>query len=106
MTTSNNPNTDDPTEELPEICASRNPADGSPILIKRGERGFWPFTAKFTPEECNCVLGISKAQERAMVVGALRGWNTVGADPANYTRSETAPERFDRDKRLMERGKQ
>ncbi len=72
-------------EGLPEVCASRNPSDGSPIILKRGESGFWPMTAEdVTPEDCNKALGITKSQEEAMLAGSMFGWDVPGADPQYY----------------------
>lgn len=69
---------------LPKVYAARNPADGSPILIKRGKIGFLPLTGNASPEECNEAWGVSKEQAQAMLVGSISGWHVIGADPANY----------------------
>lgn len=70
---------------LPNVCASRNPHDNSPVLLKRGELGCWPMTAtNVTPEECNKAWGVTKAQEEAMLAGSLFGWDVPGADPSYY----------------------
>lgn len=88
MSTSNKTKTTETAAGLPEVCASRNPADDSPVLLKRGEKGFWPMSAtNVTPEECNKAWGITKSQEKAMLVGSMFGWNVPGADPANYIES-------------------
>jgi hypothetical protein len=77
-------------EGLPEVCAARNPHDNSPVLLKRGESGFWPMTAtNVTPEECNKAWGVTKAQVEAMLAGSLFGWHVPGADPQYYNEDGT-----------------
>ena len=75
---------------LPELCMSRLPADGRPILILRGEAGYYEITPRekgerpMTPEQFNKANGITEAQLSAMRVGSLFGWNVPGADPATW----------------------
>ena len=77
-----------PAEGLPEICASRLQATGQPIMIKRGESGYWPQADTFNPELFNEEHGITPAQEEAMVAGSMWGWGAPAADPKLY---ETDP---------------
>jgi hypothetical protein len=67
---------DDIKHQLPEFCAATNPSTGEPILIKRGERGYWPWYGD--PDAFNTKRGISKGQCEAMLVGSMFGWNVPG----------------------------
>jgi len=77
--------------ELPRMCFSTLPSSGAQIWIKRGSSGYVDFIGGGTREEIradvdkfNAKRGITKAQEAAMVSGALHGWDTPAAKPWNY----------------------
>lgn len=78
---------------LPSMCLSIEPSTGNLINIKLGQSGYYPSewnrqgereynrkTADFANEE----LGITKAQEAAMLHGSMFGWHTRSADPKSY----------------------
>ena len=62
------------------------------IIIKRGEKGYYrcefstedkPFNRELADDR-NVKLGVSKAQEAAMLAGSMYGWEVPAADPKNY----------------------
>ena len=69
---------------LPVICGARHPVTKEPIAIKRGDVGFYPWSAMrtdtHTPESFNEAHGITPEQVRAMMAGAMFGWR--GTAPA------------------------
>ena len=72
---------------------TRLPASGEPIIIMRGEAGY--YTVKpvskgerpMTPEQFNRANGITEAQVTAMRVGSMFGWDVPGADPATWEKN-------------------
>ena len=87
-------------ERLPELCYSTLPSDGSLILLKRGENGYFqtewnrndPKKNRRLADHLNQQRGISRVQEEAMCFGGLFGWDKPGADPRTY---EQAPGQAD-----------
>ena len=75
------------------------------IVINKGEPGYTP-TARYgdgvTPREAvdaaNKAMGVTRAQEEAMVAGSMFGWHVPGADPKNYNENgePIRPQRKDR----------
>ena len=41
-------------------------------------------TARESADIANDTMGVTKAQEAAMLAGSLFGWQTAAADPKNY----------------------
>lgn len=78
--------------KLPEMCWSVSGTDGSLICIKRGESGYclskWsscdPDTNRRLADHYNQKHGITRAQEQAMSVGSIFGWDVPGVDPKLY----------------------
>ncbi len=81
------------TFPLPKFCLSVNPSTGDIINIRRGVSGYYPSdwnrpgeraynreTATYANEQ----IGVTKAQEAAMLHGSICGWNTKLADPRSY----------------------
>lgn len=67
----------------PQFAYALLPVDGSVILIKRGETGYWPSPG-MTPEaadEKNEIMGLSFNEREAMQMGSLFGWHVPGAKP-------------------------
>jgi hypothetical protein len=75
---------------LPEMCYSTNPLDEDElIIIKRGEEGYYPVNKLSDAYLCNKdknneLIGVTKAQELAMVSGSMFGWDSPGANPEVY----------------------
>ncbi len=78
---------------LPVQCFSTLPSSGELILLTRGEKGYTPcpeFSVADTQEnrkfaeDNNGKNGITKAQETAMLVGSMFGWQGPAANPQNY----------------------
>lgn len=77
-------------EKLPEMCYTILKSKNEIVLIKRGVSGFFPQreeNAKWELENLDCLnesLGVTKAQEKAMEMGSMFGWDTPSANPDNY----------------------
>lgn len=79
---------------LPELAYAIHMMDGSVIIIKKGESGFYPIdTAKFPqavaePEafvaQQNTAMGVRPSQAQALFMGSLFGWDLPGANPETY----------------------
>ena len=74
---------------LPEHCYSMLSAENKLIKIVKGESGYHGLCqldehGRKTVDAKNQAIGVSKAQEAAMVIGSMFGWDKPGADPKNY----------------------
>ncbi|MEG1061676.1 MAG: hypothetical protein RSE43_09035, partial [Oscillospiraceae bacterium] len=77
---------------LPESCHSTLLSNGELIVIKFGEKGYFPseFSAvdssqnRIFADDRNKKQGVTKAQEAAMLAGSVYGWNCPAANPKNY----------------------
>lgn len=76
---------------LPKQCFSILPSTGEPIILKLGEQGYTPSVVSIegkTNREfvdfVNGKIGVTKAQEAAMLAGSMFGWQTPAADPKSY----------------------
>ena len=72
---------------LPSHCYSNLPSDGTPIMIRYAEKGYYPLLDMpddVTVEKLNDMLGVTPAQKQAMEAGSMFGWNVPGADPVTY----------------------
>ena len=76
-------------DKLPQLCFTLLPGTGQLICVKRGEIGYYPSDWS-TPDaqenrriadEQNRKLGVTPAQEEAMKIGSMCGWDVPGADP-------------------------
>ena len=78
--------------DLPETCFSILPSSGQLIIIRCGERGYYPSEWDTGNREENREIasshnvrrGITDIQEAAMLAGSMFGWQTPAADPRNY----------------------
>ena len=69
--------------ELPRECAIE--VNGKFAIIRRGESGYAPGDAMLIPpDEYNKRIGVTKAQQSAMVAGSMFGWHLPCADPNRY----------------------
>lgn len=80
-------------EALPYSCFSILPSSGELIIIERYKKGYYKAVKsdwlneerkRITADDLNQKIGVTKAQEAAMLVGSMFGWNIPGADPKNY----------------------
>jgi hypothetical protein len=79
-------------EGLPNACLTLMPSDGRLIYIERGQSGYhtsnWdigdPAENRRIADDYNQKLGVTKAQEEAMLGGSMFGWDTSAADPKRY----------------------
>ena len=74
---------------LPEHCYSVLSAENTLIKIVKGESGYYEVcqlgeNGRKTVDAKNSAIGVTKAQEAAMVIGSMFGWDKPGADPKNY----------------------
>lgn len=81
---------------LPDKCFSVLEMTDQMIIIERGKMGYVLagvcVEGKSSREGAdlgNEAVGITKAQEAAMVAGSMFGWNTPAADPKNYDENGT-----------------
>ena len=76
--------------KLPEMCYTVLKSTNELIVVKRGEKGYYPQreeNAPWAPESVDHLnerLGVTKAQEMAMQAGSMFGWDIPGSDPDNY----------------------
>jgi hypothetical protein len=80
---------------LPEICFAKHPSEGTLIVIKDGETGYYPADLDKWPAlpnetidnqvwRLNQKLGVSTAERMAMEIGSMMGWNIPGAIPERH----------------------
>ncbi len=78
---------------LPPFCYSLLPSSGELIRIERGCKGYEkthssstndPAVNRKTADSRNREMGVTRAQEEAMLAGSLFGWQTKAADPRSY----------------------
>jgi hypothetical protein len=78
----------DVLNDLPPMCASREPSSGKPTYLRRGHKGYWPAPSGLDVEAYNAELGVSEAQAEAMLTGSVFGFDCPGADPLNIKQEE------------------
>ena len=91
---------------LPDQCYGFLAATNEITILKKGEIGYYRTDIPFNNKEeaqalvakYNRKLGVTKAQEAAMIAGTLFGWTCPAADPQNYTEDglPIKPKRHDR----------
>ena len=77
---------------LPDHCYTVCAETGEMIIVKKGEKGFYPSDldsrdaafSQMIATENNQKLGVTKTQEECMSAGSMFGWDVPGADPKNY----------------------
>lgn len=78
---------------LPKHCLTVHPSTGELVNIKRGIGGYFPSDCSVPKDReenrvianyANESLGVSKAQEAAMLSGSIYGWERPAADPRMY----------------------
>ena len=65
---------------MPPICASREPSTNKPIIIKRGERGYYDcLLPSFDVDGFNKRHDVTADAAECMLVGSMFGWHVPGA---------------------------
>lgn len=75
--------------ELPDTCFSVLPSTGQLIVLKNGEKGYYPAEwdtgnraeNREIATDYNLRCGISNVQETAMLTGSMFGWTVPDAAP-------------------------
>ena len=88
---------------LPPYCFSQLPSTGEIIRITRYEDGYRLANIDCGSREANAAyikelnksIRVTEAQEKAMSVGSMFGWNVPGANPSVYLKSAASPQRED-----------
>ena len=73
-------------ELLPDFSFAYLNTTGEVILIKKGEKGFYPqphYEGK-SVDELNESIDVTKAQAEAMVSGSMFGWDIPASNPQLY----------------------
>ena len=90
---------------LPEKCFSVSSVTGEMIIVERGKKGYSltrtkaeGAAAREGVDAANKAMGVTKAQEAAMVAGSMFGWHTPAADPRNYDENGVAKKPKHRDR--------
>lgn len=76
--------------KLPEICAIIHPTNQNPVILKRGETGYYPMPDGMTLEQINQLYEVREHQLEAMRVGSLFGFHVPGADADHYLKKPDA----------------
>lgn len=70
---------------LPPMCyAVGHYCSHEPVRIYRGDSTLYGVRGAILVEQANKALGVDNRQSAAMLGGALHGWDSPAADPANY----------------------
>ncbi len=73
---------------LPERAYAFHPTTGATIMVRRGEKGFYPVATDTRPEILNKVRGVTPQQAAAMLAGSMFGWDVPLANPDHFTEAE------------------
>lgn len=75
----------------PKLCFCTIPDRNMVMLVRYGRSGYWPIErfpegmrAEEYADKLNQTLGVSKAQQTAMLYGSMFGWNVSAAIPDWY----------------------
>lgn len=70
--------------DLPPAAALYHITDKTPIMVRRGHRGFWKLPDNFPVDAYNMAHNVSPAHREAMEIGSIFGFDVPGADPLNH----------------------
>lgn len=71
--------------KLPDHCAAMHPTENFPILIKKGESGYYPLSGnEENVDQYNKDRDVTPQQVEAMLAGSVFGFQVPGADPDIY----------------------
>lgn len=83
--------------EMPNDCYCILPSSDELVIVIKGESGYYPTsraesdptTNRQIAAANNALLGVTRAQEAAMLAGSMFGWDVPAAKPWNYDQNGT-----------------
>ncbi|AXQ68409.1 hypothetical protein HOT99_gp208 [Caulobacter phage CcrBL10] len=73
---------------LPDLCYAVSPADGTTVVLKKDETGYYPtgygVQGQDVVDSLNERMGVTKQQRAAMEFGSIAGFHAPGASIDHY----------------------
>lgn len=85
-------------KKLPEVAAILHPMTNKPAMVRRGVMGYQELVTGdgFSIEKFNAAHKVSSAQQSAMLMGSMFGWDVPAADPDHETNKIRTPSLINR----------